>query len=242
MFHRLSVARLLCFPTLIFGGGSPRNLLVMCSSSSRGSGTCMVVNARNQSSPPRPSSHCHPKPGTPILSLRRRQIEPLRASAACRRAQSCQNRSSSSHLTSSKKKLRDIPLTRNLYCFRNSIPWSHGYVSSPSPPQNQERIFFDVAGEDDRKISFGQLKRFSLREVQLATEIACANQKTSQRDSIKKLKALVIMYQTKLTVTQNKRLCLLSSSSVTSEKPEMTKISQVFLVFLAISIKQETHL
>ncbi|KAG2323692.1 hypothetical protein Bca52824_006420 [Brassica carinata] len=58
---------------------------------------------------------------------------------------------------------------RNLYCFRNSIPWSHGYVSSPSPPQNQERIFFDVAGEDDRKISFGQLKRFSLRKVQLAT-------------------------------------------------------------------------
>lgn len=31
-------------------------------------------------------------------------------------------------------------------------------------------IFFDVAGEDDRKISFGQLKRFSLREIQLATD------------------------------------------------------------------------
>ncbi|KAL0731296.1 hypothetical protein Bca4012_027390 [Brassica carinata] len=101
MFHRLSVARLLCFPTLIFCGGSPQNLLVMCSSSSRGSGTGMVVNARNQSSPSRPSSHCHPKSGTSILSLRRRQIEPRRASAACRRAESRQNRSSSSHRGSS---------------------------------------------------------------------------------------------------------------------------------------------
>ncbi|KAB1210472.1 hypothetical protein CJ030_MR6G010768 [Morella rubra] len=31
-------------------------------------------------------------------------------------------------------------------------------------------IFVDVAGEDDRKISFGQLRRFSLRELQLATD------------------------------------------------------------------------
>ncbi|KAL2521274.1 putative LRR receptor-like serine/threonine-protein kinase [Forsythia ovata] len=30
--------------------------------------------------------------------------------------------------------------------------------------------FFDVAGEDECKISFGQLRRFSLREIQLATE------------------------------------------------------------------------
>lgn len=31
-------------------------------------------------------------------------------------------------------------------------------------------IFVDVAGEDERKISFGQLKRFSLREMQIATD------------------------------------------------------------------------
>ncbi|KAG6721417.1 hypothetical protein I3842_03G110600 [Carya illinoinensis] len=31
-------------------------------------------------------------------------------------------------------------------------------------------VFVDVAGEDDRKISFSQLRRFSLRELQLATE------------------------------------------------------------------------
>ncbi|PIN24257.1 MEKK [Handroanthus impetiginosus] len=31
-------------------------------------------------------------------------------------------------------------------------------------------IFHDVAGEDDRKISFGQIRRFSLREIQLATD------------------------------------------------------------------------
>ncbi|KAH9315896.1 hypothetical protein KI387_024523, partial [Taxus chinensis] len=31
-------------------------------------------------------------------------------------------------------------------------------------------IFVDVSGEDDRKISFGQLKRFSWRELQLATD------------------------------------------------------------------------
>ncbi|KAG6737282.1 hypothetical protein POTOM_058796 [Populus tomentosa] len=31
-------------------------------------------------------------------------------------------------------------------------------------------IFVDVAGEDDRKISFGQLRRFSWRELQLATD------------------------------------------------------------------------
>ncbi|OMO52005.1 hypothetical protein CCACVL1_29443 [Corchorus capsularis] len=30
-------------------------------------------------------------------------------------------------------------------------------------------IFVDVAGEDDRKISFGQIRRFSWREIQLAT-------------------------------------------------------------------------
>ncbi|XP_062148590.1 probable LRR receptor-like serine/threonine-protein kinase At5g63710 isoform X3 [Alnus glutinosa] len=31
-------------------------------------------------------------------------------------------------------------------------------------------VFVDVAGEDDRKISYGQLKRLSLRELQLATD------------------------------------------------------------------------
>ncbi|KAK4426734.1 putative LRR receptor-like serine/threonine-protein kinase [Sesamum alatum] len=31
-------------------------------------------------------------------------------------------------------------------------------------------IFVDVAGEDERKISFGQIRRFSLREMQLATD------------------------------------------------------------------------
>ncbi|XP_050205339.1 probable LRR receptor-like serine/threonine-protein kinase At5g63710 isoform X2 [Mercurialis annua] len=30
-------------------------------------------------------------------------------------------------------------------------------------------VFVDVAGEDDRKVSFGQLRRFSWREIQLAT-------------------------------------------------------------------------
>nr|ATY46633.1 somatic embryogenesis receptor kinase 1-1 [Cunninghamia lanceolata] len=34
----------------------------------------------------------------------------------------------------------------------------------------RKEIFVDVSGEDDRKISFGQLKRFSWRELQLATD------------------------------------------------------------------------
>ncbi|XP_020540214.2 probable LRR receptor-like serine/threonine-protein kinase At5g63710 isoform X3 [Jatropha curcas] len=34
----------------------------------------------------------------------------------------------------------------------------------------QHDVFVDVAGEDDCKISFGQLKRFSWREIQLATD------------------------------------------------------------------------
>ncbi|PON83976.1 Mitogen-activated protein kinase kinase kinase [Trema orientale] len=34
----------------------------------------------------------------------------------------------------------------------------------------KQEVFVDVAGEDDCKISFGQLKRFSLREIQLATD------------------------------------------------------------------------
>ncbi|XP_059067534.1 LRR receptor kinase SERK2-like [Cryptomeria japonica] len=33
-----------------------------------------------------------------------------------------------------------------------------------------KEVFVDVYGEDDRKISFGQLKRFSWRELQLATD------------------------------------------------------------------------
>ncbi|KAK6128386.1 hypothetical protein DH2020_037862 [Rehmannia glutinosa] len=34
----------------------------------------------------------------------------------------------------------------------------------------KDDVFVDVAGEDERKISFGQIKRFSFREVQLATD------------------------------------------------------------------------
>ncbi|GLJ17234.1 hypothetical protein SUGI_0298730 [Cryptomeria japonica] len=34
----------------------------------------------------------------------------------------------------------------------------------------RKEVFVDVSGEDDRKISFGQLKRFSWRELQLATD------------------------------------------------------------------------
>lgn len=34
----------------------------------------------------------------------------------------------------------------------------------------QNELFVDVAGEDDRKISFGQLRRFSWREMQLMTD------------------------------------------------------------------------
>ncbi|KAF8404608.1 hypothetical protein HHK36_009495 [Tetracentron sinense] len=34
-------------------------------------------------------------------------------------------------------------------------------------------VFVDVAGEDDRRIEFGQLKRFAWREIQLATDSFC---------------------------------------------------------------------
>ncbi|XP_022158822.1 probable LRR receptor-like serine/threonine-protein kinase At5g63710 isoform X2 [Momordica charantia] len=34
----------------------------------------------------------------------------------------------------------------------------------------KDSMFVDVAGEDDCKLSFGQIRRFSLREIQLATE------------------------------------------------------------------------
>uniref|UniRef100_A0A0D6R155 non-specific serine/threonine protein kinase n=1 Tax=Araucaria cunninghamii TaxID=56994 RepID=A0A0D6R155_ARACU len=34
----------------------------------------------------------------------------------------------------------------------------------------RKEIFVDVSGEDDRKIAFGQLKRFSFRELQIATD------------------------------------------------------------------------
>ncbi|XP_044479898.1 probable LRR receptor-like serine/threonine-protein kinase At5g63710 isoform X3 [Mangifera indica] len=36
--------------------------------------------------------------------------------------------------------------------------------------RRKDDIFVDVAGEDDRKVSFGQLRRFSWRELQLATD------------------------------------------------------------------------
>ncbi|XP_054804701.1 probable LRR receptor-like serine/threonine-protein kinase At5g63710 isoform X2 [Prosopis cineraria] len=36
-------------------------------------------------------------------------------------------------------------------------------------------IFFDVSGEDERNISLGQLRRFSFRELQLATKNFCEN-------------------------------------------------------------------
>lgn len=36
--------------------------------------------------------------------------------------------------------------------------------------RNKGEVFVDVSGEDDRKIAFGQLKRFSWRELQLATD------------------------------------------------------------------------
>ncbi|XP_006853178.2 probable LRR receptor-like serine/threonine-protein kinase At5g10290 isoform X1 [Amborella trichopoda] len=35
----------------------------------------------------------------------------------------------------------------------------------------KREVFVDVSGEDDRKIAFGQLKRFAWRELQLATDI-----------------------------------------------------------------------
>ncbi|KAL0721343.1 hypothetical protein Bca4012_035942 [Brassica carinata] len=80
--------------------------------------------------------------------------------------------SSSSRLpvTSSKKKLRNITLTAScvasVILFLGAMVMYHHHRLR----RTKNDIFFDVAGEDDRKISFGQLKRFSLREVQLATD------------------------------------------------------------------------
>uniref|UniRef100_M4FC40 non-specific serine/threonine protein kinase n=2 Tax=Brassica campestris TaxID=3711 RepID=M4FC40_BRACM len=80
--------------------------------------------------------------------------------------------SSSSRLpvTSSKKKLRNITLTAtcvaSIILFLGAMVMYHHHRRR----RTKNDIFFDVAGEDDRKISFGQLKRFSLREVQLATD------------------------------------------------------------------------
>ncbi|XP_006281427.2 probable LRR receptor-like serine/threonine-protein kinase At5g63710 isoform X1 [Capsella rubella] len=80
--------------------------------------------------------------------------------------------SSSSRLpvTSSKKKLRDITLTAScvasIILFLGAIVMYHHHRLR----RTKYDIFFDVAGEDDRKISFGQLRRFSLREIQLATD------------------------------------------------------------------------
>ncbi|CAN6983324.1 unnamed protein product, partial [Brassica oleracea var. botrytis] len=80
--------------------------------------------------------------------------------------------SSSSRLpvTSSKKKLRNITLTAtcvaSVILFLGAMVMYHHHRRL----RTKNDIFFDVAGEDDRKISFGQLKRFSLREVQLATD------------------------------------------------------------------------
>ncbi|KAG2293429.1 hypothetical protein Bca52824_040098 [Brassica carinata] len=80
--------------------------------------------------------------------------------------------SSSSRLpvTSSKKKLRNITLTAT--CVASVILFLGAMVMYHHHRRRRTKndIFFDVAGEDDRKISFGQLKRFSLREVQLATD------------------------------------------------------------------------
>ncbi|CDY41531.1 BnaA06g22840D [Brassica napus] len=80
--------------------------------------------------------------------------------------------SSSSRLpvTSSKKKLRNITLTAT--CVASIILFLGATVMYHHHRRRRTKndIFFDVAGEDDRKISFGQLKRFSLREVQLATD------------------------------------------------------------------------
>ncbi|CAL9244745.1 unnamed protein product [Arabidopsis halleri] len=80
--------------------------------------------------------------------------------------------SSSSRLpvTSSKKKLRDITLTAS--CVASIILFLGAMVMYHHHRVRRTKydIFFDVAGEDDRKISFGQLKRFSLREIQLATD------------------------------------------------------------------------
>ncbi|KAL8528971.1 hypothetical protein ACS0TY_006440 [Phlomoides rotata] len=50
------------------------------------------------------------------------------------------------------------------YLFHRLLHLRHNY--KPNPPD----IFVDVAGEDERMISLGQIRRFSLREMQVATD------------------------------------------------------------------------
>ncbi|GLJ06849.1 hypothetical protein SUGI_0050250 [Cryptomeria japonica] len=55
--------------------------------------------------------------------------------------------------------LQNLNLSNN--DFTGDIPSSLGRL---------KEVFVDVSGEDDRKISFGQLKRFSWHELQLAID------------------------------------------------------------------------
>ncbi|XP_010521401.1 PREDICTED: probable LRR receptor-like serine/threonine-protein kinase At5g63710 [Tarenaya hassleriana] len=73
-------------------------------------------------------------------------------------------------VSSSKSKLRAITFTASCVAFVVLFLGAIFMYHHHRLRRIKHDVFVDVAGEDDRKISFGQLKRFSLREIQLATD------------------------------------------------------------------------